>query len=142
MIELTYNTSPSFRYKKENLLQIFVTNTPKKPKDIYSFLAPTIRDILTLEDKGMNVYNMNGEMVNVKVYVATVVGDIPAVSELIFHSGHTSYYGGRLCKVEGKKKETTRTVGTSSKILKSGGIYFPMESLEPEKRTKKDFEVT
>ncbi|KAG2228427.1 hypothetical protein INT48_006916, partial [Thamnidium elegans] len=130
-------------YKKENLLQIFVTNTPKKPKDIYSFLAPTIRDILTLEDNGMNVYDINGERIKVKAYVGTVVGDIPAISELIFHTGHISYNGCRICKIVGQKREITQMMGTSRRTLKTGGIYFPIENLaelEPEKRTKQEFE--
>lgn len=126
-------------------MQVFVTNTSKKPKDIYSFLAPTIRNLLTLEDVGMNIRGIDDNNIKAKAYVGAVIGDIPAISELIFHSGHTSYKACRLCKVAGLKKETTEIVGTASRISKSGGIYFPKEKsteLEPEKRTKQEFEVT
>ncbi|KAG2228628.1 hypothetical protein INT48_007788, partial [Thamnidium elegans] len=68
----------------------------------------------------MDVYDINGERIKIKAYVGTVVGDIPAISELIFHTGHISYNGCRICKVVGQKREITQMMGTSRRTLKTG----------------------
>ncbi|OBZ81140.1 hypothetical protein A0J61_10811 [Choanephora cucurbitarum] len=45
------NLSPDVRYKKENMLQIFIAFGDKNPNNIFNYLAPTFRDLLTLQIK-------------------------------------------------------------------------------------------
>lgn len=43
------------------MLQVFITFGDKKPKNIFSYLALTFRDLLTLQTKGMKVKTYDGQ---------------------------------------------------------------------------------
>ena len=56
----------------------------------------------------MRVHTYDGHTFDVKAFVVAVIGDFPAMSELITHKTHASTYGCRICKVEGVSRENKR----------------------------------
>lgn len=111
------------------MLQIFVSFGNKKPKNIFSYLAPTLKDLLTLQTKGMKVKTYDGQEFFCKAFVLAVVGDFPAMSELLAHKTHASEYGCRICLVKGIK-----TAGRQ-------GFSFIGENQNIAIRQKKNFDV-
>lgn len=112
-------------------MQITVTCGEKKPKNIFSYLAPTLKDLLTLQIKGMSVKSSNGETFFFKAFVLAIIGDFPAIAELALHKTHASFFGCRICTVKGKKSTGRR------------GYSFigNDEETEGRLRTKRDFDV-
>lgn len=72
---------------------------PKKPKNLFSFLSPLFNELKVLESAGITVECEGGNF-DCKVHVVLASGDIPAVAELMHHSGHNSLYGCRLCTIK------------------------------------------
>ncbi|SAL95969.1 hypothetical protein [Absidia glauca] len=88
-------------YKKHNLCQLMLIPGNNKPKDLDSFLAPILSELELLSRVGIKVATVDEGIISSKVHILTFVGDIPAVADLIKHSGHTSYHGCRMCVVKG-----------------------------------------
>lgn len=65
-----------------------------------SFSYSTLQELLILEKEGM-VVETRTKTFRIKATLLNTVGDIPALSELCLHTGHTSYAGCRMCKVKG-----------------------------------------
>ncbi|SAM00093.1 hypothetical protein [Absidia glauca] len=111
-------------YKKHNLCQLVLIPGNNKPKDLDSFLAPILSELELLSRVGIKVATVDEGIISSKVHILTFVGDIPAVADLIKHSGHTSYHGCRMCVVKG--------VYGGGANFGSGGMYFPaIASLSP-----------
>jgi hypothetical protein len=100
-----------YRYKEENLLIICVPTGRNKPSDIFSYLCPTLQQLMVLENHGMDI-STPIETLHYKARLCLTIGDIPGVAELCRHGGHTSYKGCRICKITGTR-------------AKGGGMYFP-----------------
>ena len=83
------------------MLQVFITFGTKKPKNIFSYLAPTFEDLLTLQKHGMKIKIQDDKEVSCKAFVLAVIGDFPAMSEMLAHKTHASEYGCRICKIQG-----------------------------------------
>lgn len=83
---------------------IDITPGPNKC-DLFSFLFPTLRELLILERGGLDVTLLSGAAEHFKVKLCACIGDIPGIAELSYHTGHTSYYGCRICTIKGTKKE-------------------------------------
>ena len=61
---------------------------------------PTLEELAILEDKGL-IVNVADQSHKRYVDLLFVGGDIPGIADLIHHTGHTSRYRCRICKVEG-----------------------------------------
>lgn len=120
-----------YRYLKENLLQIFVTCGEKKPKNIFGYMAPTLKSLLTLQKCGMVVRTAQNESFLVKAFVLAVIGDFPAVAELLLHKTHASVHGCRICTIAGQKFEGRRGFSFVGDSDQTKGVL----------RKKNDFEV-
>lgn len=128
-------------YKKENMLQVFITFGEKKPKNLFSYLLPTFQDLLTLEKHGMSVQTYDGQTFDVKAFVVAVIGDFPAMSELIAHKTHASTYGCRICKVEGVSRENKRGfsfVGSDEAAQIRRLIDFDVQEVSSNRRRLKN----
>ena len=96
------------------------------PSDLASFLQPIFQELHTLEQAGM-IVNTLTDHIPIKVHLAVMVtGNIPAVSKIINHSGHMSYYGCHIGNMWG-------TTGSN------GGIYFLPSSYTNDLCTKDDY---
>jgi hypothetical protein len=91
------------------MAQVMIIPGTSKPRDLESFLQPVFTELMQLTSGGLDVVLDNGQEINAKVHLLTFTGDIPAVADLIHHSGHMSKWGCRVCLVRG---------------VHSGGMYF------------------
>jgi hypothetical protein len=66
---------------------------------------------------GIKIRTVDEGTITAKVHLMAFFGDIPAVADLVKHTGHVSYNGCRMCHVRG-------VVGESA-LHRSGGMYFP-----------------
>jgi hypothetical protein len=90
-----------------------ITHGTKKAVNIHTFLYPLYEELVYMATDGIT-FNDGLTVKNAKVHLLTFVGDIPAISELINHSGHTSKNGCRMCSIKGETGAGT-----------TGGVFFP-----------------
>ncbi|OAD66944.1 hypothetical protein PHYBLDRAFT_151882 [Phycomyces blakesleeanus NRRL 1555(-)] len=95
------NLNPMVRYERSRILQIAMIPDPGAPANFWSFMEPTMKELLVLESKGMVIKTPN-ETISAKVHVLMVTGDILALAKLACHSGHMSKDGCRICHVVGQ----------------------------------------
>ncbi len=121
------NLAPAERMKKDNQFVVCVIKGPKKPKDLYSFLHHLIKDLLNMQNRGVKL-QADGLTFVFKVYTSLFLGDIPACADVLFHAGHMSTYGCRICTVKGASYD-------------SRGVYFAQDGVDrPEIRSKESFQ--
>jgi hypothetical protein len=89
------------------LAQIKVIPGKGKPKDLESFLAPVYEELNLLSRVGIKVVTPDHGTILAKVHLMTFIGDIPAETDLIKHTGHMSYFGCRMCVVKGVRGQTS-----------------------------------
>lgn len=78
-----FNLPPTERAHDENVICIGEVPGPEKPKDMDSFLYPTVQELLKLSI-GVKAYDVvEGEIFTLRAYLLTLFGDIPAVSMLL-----------------------------------------------------------
>ncbi|KAG2233247.1 hypothetical protein INT48_001696 [Thamnidium elegans] len=119
---------PEDKVKQENILIIAIIPGLNIPKNIFSFLYPTLQDLLVLVSTGITAVSNNKASLY-KARLAVVIGDIIGIAELCMHSGHTSYCGCRVCTIVGDVKENRKS-----------GIYFSNKALLGcRMRNKEDF---
>ncbi|SAL96224.1 hypothetical protein, partial, partial [Absidia glauca] len=111
------NIDPKNRSKKHNLIQIMIIPGVKKPRDLESFLSPMLQELDHLSRVGIKIRTADEGTLTAKVHLMAFTGDIPAIADLIRHSGHHSYNGCRICVLRGVRGE----------IYNPGlrGMYFP-----------------
>jgi hypothetical protein len=80
--------------------QIMVTHGSKKPADLHSFLFPLYEEICDMSMDGIEV-KVGNEIIRAKIHLLTFAGDIPAITDLINHRGHTFRNGCRMCDIQG-----------------------------------------
>lgn len=108
----------------------------KKPWDLFSFLYPTLKELLILEKEGLNI-TVQGGSLSYKARLLLTIGDTPAMADLCCHSGHSSYNGCRMCTLVGRYSATKRgLVFPPKKIVQSQ--YFEKDSL----RTIQDYTLS
>ena len=100
---------------------------PKKPKDLDSFLTPIIEELNDLSKHGLVIRSADQDTCKAKVHLITASGDIPGVADMIHHKGHTSEFGCRICKVQGRGADNQRN-----------GLYFV--DINAALRTKAQFQ--
>lgn len=109
-----------------------MTYGEKKPANIFSYLAPTIKSLVTLQEEGMIIKTSDLKIFTIKTFVIAVIGDFPAISELLLHKTQASECGCRVCTVRGEKTDGR----------KSGYSFIgDSESTRGEIRSKAAFEV-
>ena len=106
-----------YRAKKENQFVVCIIKGPKKPKDIYSFLYPLLMKLIKMESAGVIVKAHDNQKHHIKVYTCLFLGDIPAMADTLFHTGHTSKYGCRICDIMGSSND-------------GKGMYFSHKNLD------------
>jgi hypothetical protein len=100
------NLSPDLRYKKKIVLPAGFVPGPTKPKNLESFLLPTLRHFSALQKHGLPVWDARrGQDINVCPFWLFGTADTPAMPILSGLVGH----GGRLgcctfCGVPGRLK--------------------------------------
>ncbi|OAD71605.1 hypothetical protein PHYBLDRAFT_170266 [Phycomyces blakesleeanus NRRL 1555(-)] len=105
--------TPTERYKQENIFIISIISGPKKPKNLFSYLYPVLQDFLVFESQGLQM-NFEDDLTSLyRASIAFVIGDIVGIAELCMHSGHSSYYNCRVCKIRGDQQQKNQR-----------GIYF------------------
>ncbi|GBC33798.2 transposase domain-containing protein [Rhizophagus irregularis DAOM 181602=DAOM 197198] len=95
------NLPQELRVKKENLMVILIIPGPKQPQDFNSFLYPLIQEMKMLQD-GILCYDGNK-----KEYFTL---HLPALSKILYLTGHNSYSGCRFCNLRGTLNEMNRHV--------------------------------
>lgn len=88
----------------------FIAPGPRKPKNAFTYLYFILRELIAMEKRGFTVHLAGGQSITYKARLCITTGDIPGVADLCNHTGHTSYFGCRICKII-----TTRH---------RGGMYF------------------
>ncbi|KAL0076281.1 hypothetical protein J3Q64DRAFT_1606174, partial [Phycomyces blakesleeanus] len=92
---------------------ISIISGPKKPKNLFSYLYPVLQDFLVFESQGLQM-NFEDDLTSLyRASIAFVIGDIVGIAELCMHSGHSSYYNCRVCKIRGDQQQKNQR-----------GIYF------------------
>jgi hypothetical protein len=96
-----YNLAPEVRFQEDNIICNGVIPGPHKPKDIDSFLYPTVRDLKMLHN-GVTAYNAaNTSNFILRAHVVTVTADMPARDMLMGLSGYNSRHYCNYCTVRG-----------------------------------------
>lgn len=95
-----------------------------KKADIFSYLAPLLKELLVLESKGIKIV-FKGVRHTFKVYVLNCIGDIPGLAKSCLSSFHTSKLGCRTCSIEGICHQQDRHT-------RNTGMYHP-PSLDKQK---------
>jgi hypothetical protein len=96
-----YNLAPEVRFQEDNIICNGVIPGPHKPKDIDSFLYPTVRDLKMLHN-GVTTYNAaNKSDFILRAHVVTVTADMPARDMLMGLSGYNSRHYCNYCTVRG-----------------------------------------
>ena len=100
LLLVNHNLLPELRVKKENLIIAAVFPGPKPPKDLNSFLFPTMEQFVKLE-KGVRTKKYDGTFFLLRVFILFFTGDLPGISKFLCFMGHNSYFGCRYCWLKG-----------------------------------------
>ncbi|GET57996.1 transposase domain-containing protein [Rhizophagus irregularis DAOM 181602=DAOM 197198] len=104
------NLPQELRVKKENLMVTLIIPGPKQPQDFNSFLYPLIQEMKMLQD-GILCYDGNKkEYFTLRAHILAWTGDLPALSKILYLTGHNSYSGCRFCNLRGTLNEMNRHV--------------------------------
>ncbi|GBC17777.2 transposase domain-containing protein [Rhizophagus irregularis DAOM 181602=DAOM 197198] len=104
------NLPQELRVKKENLMVTLIIPGPKQPQDFNSFLYPLIQEMKLLQD-GILCYDGNKkEYFTLRAHILAWTGDLPALSKILYLTGHNSYSGCRFCNLRGTLNEMNRHV--------------------------------
>ncbi|GBC22616.2 transposase domain-containing protein [Rhizophagus irregularis DAOM 181602=DAOM 197198] len=88
----------------------YYSNGPKQPQDFNSFLYPLIQEMKLLQD-GILCYDGNKkEYFTLRAHILAWTGDLPALSKILYLTGHNSYSGCRFCNLRGTLNEMNRHV--------------------------------
>jgi hypothetical protein len=74
--------------------------SPKKDQ-YWEFLSPLLDELLSLEKHGISVLCDDGMLREMKVHCLFVTGDLPGISPIAGHAGHTSHSPCRICTIQG-----------------------------------------
>ncbi|KAL7309269.1 hypothetical protein PS15m_011378 [Mucor circinelloides] len=113
---MVMNASPDKRYQTKSMISLSVIGGPGKPKDIMSFLKPILDEIHLLNQNGLCV-KKNDRVVFYTGFAHLLLGctgNIAGIAELMGHHGHASFFGCRMCQVQGVHPQGS-----------VNGMYFP-----------------
>lgn len=100
---VVFNFPESIRYKTSYMMDYCIFPGPASPKKkhYWTFLTPLLQELSSLENFGIKVFCDDGVARTMKVYCLFRTGDLPGVSPLAGHSGHTSHTPCRICTIVG-----------------------------------------
>ncbi|CAG8854910.1 42574_t:CDS:2, partial [Gigaspora margarita] len=101
ILMINNNLLPEIRVKKENLLVVAIIPGPKQPKNFNTFMRPLINELKQLEEGILCWDAVTNENFTLHAHVIFWCGDIPAISKLMYITGHNSYMGCRFCDIRG-----------------------------------------
>ncbi|QRW01118.1 Transposase family Tnp2 protein [Ceratobasidium sp. AG-Ba] len=106
IIFINYNIHPRYRVRLENVICVGVIPGPKQCKDLNSFLAPVLDELLLLE-RGVVSLRTAPERIGctvefvLRAFLIIIFGDIPAISKLLALKGHNAKVPCRACYAKG-----------------------------------------
>ena len=100
LLLINQNLPPFERVKKENLIVAAIYPGPKPPKDLNSFLRPSVSEFIKLEE-GVNTLKYDGTYFKLRAFVLFYTADLPGITKFLCLMGHNSYYGCRYCMIKG-----------------------------------------
>jgi hypothetical protein len=104
IILVNYNLDPRIRTRLENILCVGVIPGPRQCKDLNSYLAPLVEDLLALEH-GVECGGLTpegaGYSFSLRAFIIMIFGDIPAVSKMMSMKGHNAISPCRACYMQG-----------------------------------------
>ncbi|QRV90395.1 Transposase family Tnp2 protein [Ceratobasidium sp. AG-Ba] len=103
IILINYNLHPRYRTRLENVICVGVIPGPTQCKDMNSFLAPVIEELVLLERgvvslKGSDDFARPAQFV-LRAFLIMLFGDIPAVSKLLAIKGHNAIRPCQACYI-------------------------------------------
>ncbi|QRV99729.1 Transposase family Tnp2 protein [Ceratobasidium sp. AG-Ba] len=118
LIFINYNLHPKYRVRLENIICVGVIPGPRQCKDLNSFLAPVLEELLQLEQGVDSIKTTpatapkheerpeeegDGELTEFKLraFLIMIFGDIPAISKLLAMKGHNALVPCRTCYTQG-----------------------------------------
>ncbi|EPB92157.1 hypothetical protein HMPREF1544_00982 [Mucor circinelloides 1006PhL] len=113
---IVMNASPDKkRYRKiKSMISLSVIGGLGKSKDIMSFLKPILDQIHLLNQNGLCVKEKDWVVHTGFVHLLGCTGDIPGIAELMGRHGYASFFGCRMCQVQGVHPQGS-----------VNGMYFP-----------------
>ncbi|KIY61116.1 hypothetical protein CYLTODRAFT_363263, partial [Cylindrobasidium torrendii FP15055 ss-10] len=95
------------RYQKSNVRPTIVVGGPDAPKDVDSFLFPTLHHMAALMNEGLKVWDVrNGRVYNSKPYNLYDTSDTVGLTDMNGWVGHTGHFGCRfMCGMQGRHKQ-------------------------------------
>ncbi|CDO73553.1 hypothetical protein BN946_scf185014.g23 [Trametes cinnabarina] len=100
---------PDKRYRKRYVLPGAVIPGPNHPKDLDSFLFPGLYHLSALMREGLKIWDAaSGSLELIRIFLALVLADGPAMALLSGMVGHSGRRGCRLyCPLVGRRKPNT-----------------------------------
>ena len=105
---------------------------PSKPHSIHSFLAPLLDEISSLSANGTIIKMDDEPDIHLHLNLLLATGDIPGIADMIFHSGHSSSFGCRICRIQSSSELSPNGLGN--------GQYFPGGIVLDAERTIEEFQ--
>ncbi|EXX72071.1 hypothetical protein RirG_072760 [Rhizophagus irregularis DAOM 197198w] len=109
------NLPPNIRVKRENLMVSALIPGPKAPKNFNSFLQPLIDELKQLQEGIQCIDGLTENTFTLHAHILSISGDIPALSKVMYTTGHNSYKACRFCSIRGIYCQGNRHV------------YFPLK---------------
>ncbi len=100
------NLSPDLRYKKKYIIPGGFIPGPNKPKDLDSFIFPSLHHVAALQKEGLKIYKASlNEVVDSGLFMVFATADGVGLTELNGFAGHQGAHGCRkYCGTKGRRK--------------------------------------
>jgi len=124
------------RYSTDNLLPVGLTPGPKSPQNLDSFIEPFLEELKQLQ-AGVTAYDALTESTfQLKAHLVLVTGDTPAISKLLYLSGHGAKFPCRACILEGTRSTFSYTTTRNNAIVAATGAHYyypPRQEVAPSR---------
>jgi hypothetical protein len=132
IILVNYNLDPRIRTRLENILCVGVIPGPKQCKDLNSYLAPLVEELLALE-RGVYIGGLTpggiGYDFVLRAFIIIVFGDIPAVTKMMAMKGHNAISPCRACYIQGVLCQLENASVYYVPLRPPGAAAFPIDRL-------------
>jgi len=114
-IWIIFDHAPDICYQKKTVLPAFFISGPNKPKNVDSYLLPSLSHVRALQTKGLMIWDaLEDRVFKSCIFLALATADGPGMTYLNRLVGHHGAYGCRLyCATKGHHKP-------------GGGHYYPV----------------
>jgi hypothetical protein len=133
------NFPPSIRYKNSYMMNYAMIPGPVAPKknQYWKFLAPLLGELLSLEKHGIAVVCDDGISRRMKVYCLFISGDLPGISPIAGHAGHTSFSPCRICTIQGSNMLDSSKPGRYIDPLKTSTMRIKQHFVRGDPKVRK-----